>query len=267
MSDRLPDHLLHGPLAPYLQRVQRATAVVIGESGAQVYQLWDEQGPSSFLKIGPRDAVTPLAADVARLHWLVERLPTPQVLAYDETDQWSYLLTSVIPGVDTATLAERADTNIAQVVRLLAEGLRQVHDVPIHDCPFDHRLAHEIERVRVRIARGLVDEQQMGGLWRGQAVSDLFAELLATQPADEELVFTHGDYCLPNILVDGNRVSGFVDLGRAGVADRYRDLALAQRSLIRNYGVAWVPLFFAEYGLPQPDEAKLTFYQLLDEFY
>lgn len=266
MSDLLPHHLLHGPLAPYLQQVERATAVVIGESGAQVYQLWDEQGPISFLKVVPRDGVTPLAADVARLRWLANRLPTPQVLAYYEADQWSYLLTSVIPGVDTATLAERADTDIAQVVRLLAEGLRQVHRVPIDDCPFDHRLAHEIERIRVRIACGLVDEQLTGGPWRGRAVSDLFTELLATQPAQEELVFTHGDYCLPNILLDGNRVSGFVDLGRAGVGDRYRDLALAQRSLIRNCGAAWVPLFFAEYGLPQPDEAKLTFYQLLDEF-
>ena len=62
-------------------------------------------------------------------------------------------------------------------------------------------------------------------------------------------------------------MSGFVDLGRAGVGDRYRDLALAQRSLIRNCGAVWVPFFFTEYGLPQPDEAKLTFYQLLDEFY
>lgn len=266
MSDELLRQLRTGPLAPSLQLIQRAETVVIGESGAQVYRLWDVQGPTSFLKIGPRTGVTTLADDAARLTWLANRLPVPQVLAYHEDEQHCYLLTSVITGVDTATLAERPETDIAQLVRLLAVGLQQIHAVPAADCPFDYRLSREIERVRGRIERGLLDERGFGGRWEGYTVDDLFAELLATAPTDEDLVLTHGDYCLPNILLDEDKLSGFVDLGRVGIGDRYRDLALARRSLIRNCGAAWVPLFFTEYGLPQPDEAKLTFYELLDEF-
>lgn len=266
MDDQLLRQLQTGPLAPSLQLIQRAETVVIGESGAQVYRLWDAHQPVSFLKIGPHVGLTTLADDAARLTWLANRLPVPQVLAYHEDEQHCYLLTSVIPGVDTATLAEQPTTDIAQVVRLLAVGLRQIHAVPAADCPFDYRLPREIERVRGRIEQGLLDERNFGGRWKGYTVDDLFAELLATAPTDEDLVLTHGDYCLPNILLDGERVSGFVDLGRVGIGDRYRDLALARRSLIRNYGAAWVPLFFVEYGLPQPDEAKLTFYELLDEF-
>lgn len=267
MRDDLLKHLRAGPLAPAIQPVRYAETVVIGESGAQVYCLWAAQGPHSFLKIAPHHGLTTLADDAARLAWLASRLPTPEVLAYCEVAHSCYLLTSVIPGVDCATLAEQEGTDIAQLVRLLAVGLRQIHAVPASDCPFDCRLSREIERVRVRLDQGLLDEQRFGGRWQGRTVDDLFAELLATTPVDEDLVLTHGDYCLPNILLAENRVSGFVDLGRAGVGDRYRDLALARRSLIRNCGAAWVPLFFTEYGLPQPDEAKLTFYELLDEFY
>lgn len=256
-----------GPLAPHLTAVHRVEAVSIGASRAQVYRLWDAVQPISFLKVEPRDAVTTLTADVARLRWLTHRLPAPQVLAYHEDEQACYLLTSVVPGTDTATLSERGDTDIAQVVRLLAVGLRQVHAVDITDCPFDARLAQTLAQARQRIDLGLVDEHAIGGPWGGRTIPELWTELLATAPTHEDLVFTHGDACLPNILIEGNRVSGFVDLGRAGVGDRYRDLALTQRSLIRNYSAAWVPLFFAEYGLPQPDEAKLTFYQLLDEFF
>lgn len=267
MAEALLRQWASGPLAPHLLAVHRVEAVRIGGSRAQVYRLWDAAQVISFLKVEARDAATTLAADVARLRWLTDRLPAPQVLAYHEDEQCCYLLTSVVPGTDTATLSERADTDIAQLVRLLATGLRQVHAVAITDCPFDARLAQALAQVQQRVALGLVDERAIGGPWSGRTVPDLLAELLATQPLQEDLVFTHGDACLPNLLVEGNRVSGFVDLGRAGVGDRYRDLALAQRSLIRNCGAPWVPLFFAEYGLPQPDQAKLTFYQLLDEFF
>lgn len=266
MGDKILRQLQTSPLASHLQQVQRAETVVIGASGAQVYRLWGELGPISFLKVAPRTGLTTLADDAARLIWLTDRLPTPRVLAYHEDEQHCYLLTSVIPGVDTATLAERPETDIAQLVRLLAVGLRQIHAVPAADCPFDYRLPREIERVQVRIAQGLLDERGFGGRWEGRTIDDLFAELVATAPVDEDLVLTHGDYCLPNILLDGDNLSGFVDLGRVGVGDRYRDLALARRSLIRNCGAAWVPLLFAEYGVPQPDEEKLTFYELLDEF-
>lgn len=267
MSDALLHQWMLGPLAPHLTAVQRVEAVTISASRAQVYRLWDAAQPISFLKVEVRDAATTLAADVARLRWLAHRLPVPQVLAYHEDEHGCYLLTSVVSGTDTATLAERADTDIAQVVRLLAAGLRQVHAVDITDCPFDARLAQTLAQARQRIDLGLVDEHAIGEQWGGRTIPELWDELLATMPAHEDLVFTHGDACLPNLLVEGNRVSGFVDLGRAGVGDRYRDLALTQRSLIRNYSATWVPLFFAEYGLPQPDEAKLTFYQLLDEFF
>lgn len=267
MGNATFQRLQAGPLAPYLQHIDRAETVVIGESRAQVYRLWDGQEIHSFLKVGPRAGLATLADDAARLNWLAKYLPVPQVLTYHEDEQHCYLLTSVIPGVDTATLAERAETEIALLVRLLAVGLRQFHAVAIDDCPFDHRVTREIERVRVRIDRGLLDDRGFGDRWQGHRVDDLWAELLATAPVDEDLVLTHGDYCLPNILLAGDQVSGFVDLGSAGVGDRYRDLALVRRSLIRNCGAAWVSLFFTEYGLPQPDEAKLTFYELLDEFY
>jgi aminoglycoside phosphotransferase len=174
---------------------------------------------------------------------------------------------SAVPGVDAATLAENEALNTAALVRLLAIGLRQIHAVPVADCPFDHRLAHELAQAKLRTERGLVDEEDFDIERQGRAATSLLEELLATAPTAEDLVLTHGDYCLPNIMVKDQQISGFIDLGLAGVGDRYRDLALVRRSLIRNCGIEWVQPFFEAYGLPQPDEDKLAFYQLLDEFY
>ncbi len=44
-----------------------------------------------------------------------------------------------------------------------------------------------------------------------------------------------GAYCLPNIFMKDNKVSGYIDLGRGGLADKYQDIALCYRSLLHNY--------------------------------
>lgn len=51
---------------------------------------------------------------------------------------------------------------------------------------------------------------------------------------EEEPVLSHGDYCLPNLFAMGHTLSGFIDLGRAGTADRWQDIALCYRSLKHN---------------------------------
>ena len=126
-----------------------------------------------------------------------------------------------------------------------------------------------MELARRRVKLGLVDESDFDAEQAGKHASDLYAELLKQRPQTEDLVFTHGDYCLPNILLDWqrNRISGFIDLARAGIADRYHDLALAARSLAFNFDARWIPLLFQEYGLAEPDENKIRFYKLLDEFF
>jgi aminoglycoside phosphotransferase len=106
----------------------------------------------------------------------------------------------------------------------------------------------------------------------GREPEDLFHELVASVPMSEDLVLTHGDFCLPNIILQRGRdgrveVAGLVDCGRAGVADRHQDLALAIRSLQDNFGEEWVLFFLRAYGLPRADDEKVHFYLLLDEFF
>jgi aminoglycoside phosphotransferase len=57
---------------------------------------------------------------------------------------------------------------------------------------------------------------------------DLLAELRGRRPASEDLVVTHGDLTLGNILAVG-AISGIIDLDRTVAADRYQDLALMDR--------------------------------------
>ncbi len=200
------------------------------------------------------------------LKWLASRLPVPRVLHFSQESQTQHLLVTEGPGLSAAD--ELQTTEPEQVVSRLAEALRMVHDLDIPACPFDMRLDVKLAEARARIDSGLVDEGDFEGANKGRSAMDIYRELVATRPNEEELVFTHGDYCLPNIMLKDGAVSGFLDLGRAGIADRYTDLAPAARSIRHNMGgERLVDLFFDAYGLGEVDWRKVDYYILLDELF
>ena len=241
------------------------TPISVGESRSEVYRLVGPGSDVAFLKISPVSPVTELLAERERLDWLRGRLPVPRVLGYATEDGREFLLLSAIPGIDTSS--STLEMEYLDMVRLLARGLRMVHEVPIRDCPFDMTLDREIPRVERNVELGLIEVDDFDSERAGGSPGALFQVLVATRPTAEDLVFTHGDYCLPNILVDDGEISGFVDMGRAGIADRYKDIALAVRSIRRNCGDAFVQPFLDEYGVQDSDTGKVEYYMLLDEFW
>jgi aminoglycoside phosphotransferase len=122
------------------------------------------------------------------------------------------------------------------------------------------RLANKLQEATCRRKTETFSDGENAG-------DELLAELIVIAP-EEDLVFTHGDYCLPNIIINeelGN-VVGFVDLGRGGIADRYYDLALCLRSIQYNIGDGYSQVFLHAYGLFNTwDENKIAFYQKLED--
>ena len=241
-----------------------------GASGAQVYRIIRPGGSACYLKVADAPwQQEELLAEKERLAWLQGRLPVPQVYAFNGENERSFLLLSEIPGLESCDATFERD--IPTIVRLLAEGLRLIHSIEIADCPFDRGLDHTIALAKRRVEAGLVDESDFDEERRQMRASKLFETLLKSRPASKDVVFTHGDYCLPNILIEPSppppRIVGFIDWGRAGIADRYQDLALAARSLAYNFGPGWEPLLWEAYGLQTVDAAKVEFYELLDEFF
>jgi aminoglycoside phosphotransferase len=275
MTGPVASSLVNEHLPPVFGRIPDAIAralvgrtvirETIGKSGSWVFLLTDGGAAGQYLKVAQGVAAEQLSAERVRLDWLAGRLPVPRVLEYVDDRTAAYLLLSVIRGVDATSRTLASD--VARLARLLADGLRRIHAIPVEGCPFDCRVKSEIERARANLDLGRVDETDFDLDRRGRTASELFVEVERTRPRGEDLVFTHGDYSLPNVIVHEKRVSGFVDVGRAGVGDRYRDLAIAARSLAKNWGPYWVPELLAEYGLEKVDTDKVEFYRSIDEFF
>ena len=265
--------LLPPPLAADLGKHSR-TEISTGESGSSMIRF-DRPGTSAvFLKsyaIGPAPSGRTLFDEAERLGWMhAVGLSVPAVLQYHEWKGREYLLLTAVPGADASV--PRPPEQHAAIVSTLAAGLRALHATNISACPFDQSRRVRVATAEARVRAGLVREDDFDGGRRGRTASDLYAELVANPPASEDRVFTHGDYCLPNVILiedggGGFKISGFVDCVNAGIADRYQDLALCARSVAYNFGAEWVPTLFARYGLDGVDESKLAYYQLLDEFF
>jgi aminoglycoside phosphotransferase len=127
------------------------------------------------------------------------------------------------------------------MIDTLGHSLARLHRTSIVDCPFDQRVALQIVQARRRIDANRVATHEFDEIRVGREPEDLFHELIASVPMREDLVLTHGDFCLPNIILKRGRdgcveVAGLIDCGRAGIADRHQDLALAIRSIQGNWG-------------------------------
>lgn len=263
MPPALPETLtLPAPLRRVLPAA-RWERVTVGESGAGV---WRSQ--RFVVKVqargGPAFAST-LQQERERLRWLAGRVPVPRVVGYEVAEGLEYLALTRVPGLD----ASHPDVlfHPERLVNLLARALRELHALPLRECPFNASLGVTLARARERVEAGVVDESDFDNERQGRTAVSVFNELARTRPAQEDLVVTHGDACLPNFIVNGEFIDGLIDVGRAGIADRHADLALTHRSLGRNLSPEHAEQFLDVYGRGFVDPQKLAYYRLLDELF
>jgi len=210
------------------------------------------------------------------MKWLKGKLPIPEVVCYEKHNGRAYLLMSKIDG--KMSCDEIYMQNPDKLTQLLADGLKMLWQIDVCDYPYDFGLDKKLEMAKYNIEHGLVDLEN--------AEPETFAEngfrspiqllewLIENKPKEEK-VFSHGDYCLPNIIVKGDKIEGFIDLSRAAAADKWQDIALCYRSLEHNFlgkynGKAYSgfkpEMLFQKLGI-EPNWDKIKYYILMDELF
>ncbi|WP_316575503.1 phosphotransferase [Nocardia canadensis] len=204
-----------------------------------------------WIKRGPR-----AVAEHDRLNWLRDNgIAVPTVAAFAED-------ILVLADAEARSLTDLAG-DPAEVGTVMGQALRALHALPVTGCPFDGRLEVTLAQARRHVVEEFVDTADFDADHRDLTPAAIHEHLVAQRPSEEDLVVAHGDFTPGNVLAGGV----LIDVGGLGVADRYRDLALAERDLAEDFGIDAVAAFFTAYGLTGPDRAKLEYYRLLDELF
>jgi streptomycin 3"-kinase len=230
-----------------------------GESDTLVYRRG-----SVFAKCCSVSGVEELRDERDRAEWLAGTgLPGATVVDWLESAEGACLVTTAVPGVAGSELPESVQV---KAMESLGRTLRELHS--LRDCPFERPLSSVIATAEDVVRRDAVNPAFLTDEWRLLTPAELLERVIAERPYVEtgvELAVCHGDACLPNFLFDPGtlEVTGIIDVGRLGVADRYSDLALTTIQIHDEWSADPGP-FLAAYGLPSPDQRRLEFHRLLD---
>ena len=241
----------------------------IGMSGNQVLIFED-----MVLKIDNNPAK--MSEQVLIMRWLEGKVFGPQVLEYEEKHGNGYLLMSRMSGEMSCSTYYLEHPSI--LLEALVSGLKMLWEVDIRECPRVRDLDAVLKEARHQVENNLVDLDNVEPTTFGEGGFESpkhLLEWLENNRPPFEPVFSHGDYCLPNVFLENGRINGFIDLDKAGVCDKWNDIALCYRSLKDNFAGLYggkvyedfnPDMFFEVLGI-EPDWDKIKYYLLLDELF
>ena len=237
-------------------------ALVYDSSCSPVARVWflDRDG-GYYLKCAPKGT---LQREAELTHFFHERGMAARVLAYESLER-DWLLTERVSGEDCICPVYLNDPK--RLCDTTAQLLRWLHGQNSSGCPVANRTAEYLETAARNHRTGAYDLRLFSEKWSyrspktaWQVVEERGRELKAD-------TLIHGDYCLPNIVLNNWNFSGFVDLDTGGVGDRHVDLFWGIWSLKFNLKTdAYEKRFLDVYGRENVDESLFPVIAAIEVF-
>lgn len=141
----------------------------------------------------------------------------------------------------------------------LAMRLRALHDLSAEGCPVKDRIGEYLARAELNFRTDNYDKSHFPDSFGYGSAEDAWRALSCGRHLLKNEVLIHGDACLPNLMYDGWRFTGFIDLDGAGIGDRHIDLFWGAWTLCFNLGTdEYRERFFDAYGRDKVERDKLS---------
>jgi kanamycin kinase len=177
----------------------------------------------------------------------------PEPLAYVSFSGRDYLLTRAMRGEDMTHYLDRPTL----VCDRLCEAMVTLHSIPVADAPVSLALS-QYRELALCEESGNYDESFLSSYFPIASREEARAIMLEYKDAFSTDTLIHGDFCLPNVMLDNGEPSGFIDLGLAGAGDRHIDVFWAVWTLAYNLGTnKYADRFLDAYGREKCDGEML----------
>lgn len=178
-----------------------------------------------------------------------------EVLKYISGDS-DWLLTSAVIGEDC--VHDEYIINPERLCDTIAYELRKLHEMDYSDCPIMDRTAEYLALAEKNYRTGNYDKAIFPDSFGYRSAEEAHHVLSEGKAALQSKVLLHGDYCLPNIILNNWKLSGFIDVGSGGVGDRHIDIFWGTWTLWFNLKTnKYRERFLDAYGRDKVDEEIL----------
>ena len=219
---------------------------------ARVYYI--EKDGGYYLKSSPKGT---LETESKMTDYFHKKGLSSAMLSYLSTDR-DWMLTERVAGEDCTFAQYREDPK--RLAETTATLLRSLHETDYTDCPIPNRISTYLDTADKNFKAGLFDTHIFTEEFTFPTASSAWEYLQKNKHYLKTDTLLHGDYCLPNIMLDNWRFSGFIDVGNGGVGDRHIDLFWGAWTLWFNLKTnEYRERFFDAYGRDklEPELLKL----------
>lgn len=247
---------------PTEYRALLQNSAVFDSSCSPEARVWFiEKDGGYFLK---RAAKGQLEREAILTRYFHQKQLAAEVLSYRRSDH-DWLLTRRIAGEDCTHQEYLADPK--RLCDTLAEHLQMLHSLEHIHCPIPDHTARYLATATENHKTGHYDTSLFPDNWgyrsAGEAwsVVERYGSCLCTD------TLLHGDYCLPNIILEDWQFRGFIDLGNGGVGDRHVDIFWGIWTLFFNLKTeAYTSRFLDAYGRSHIDTDMLKVIAAIEVF-
>ena len=170
-----------------------------------------------------------------------------------ESDEYDVLITRKIPGED-CTSAKYLE-NPKKLCDTIANFLRELHEKDYTGCPVTDRTLDYLHVAHENYRTGNFDQSHFPDSFGYKSADEAMRVLSEGEGELRSKVLLHGDFCLPNIILDNWNLSGYIDVASGGVGDRHIDLFWGAWTLWFNLGTdEYKSRFFDAYGRDKVNE-------------
>lgn len=220
-------------------------------SEAKVYFI--DKGNGYYLKYSGKEM---LEKEAKMTEYFYSKGIGAEVLKYISDDDRDWLLTTAVIGEDCVNSEYLAYPK--RLCDTVALTLRKLHETDYAGCPVFDRTAEYLATVENNYRTGNYDKTLFPDNFGYRSAEEAYGVLTAGKDALQSRVLLHGDYCLPNIILDKWKMSGFIDVGNGGVGDRHIDIFWGIWSLFFNLKTdKYRERFLDAYGRDKADESVL----------